>query len=86
MNSATSNGAEYFYNNRAQQLVGNAKSGITGVIAQDGDGNYIQYNASKGVVLACGESGQWCCRWQLIIARKQTIPAPLNSSASRAAW
>lgn len=72
MNSATSNGAEYFYNNRAQQLVGNAKSGITGVIAQDGDGNYIQYNASKGVVLACGDIGgneEMCKCWSPLSLR-----------------
>ena len=54
-NSATSNGAEYFFNTRGEQLVGDAESGITGVIASDADGNYIQFNASKGVVIATGD-------------------------------
>ena len=27
---------------------------VTGVIAQDADGNYIKFNASKGVILCCG--------------------------------
>ena len=53
--SATDNGAEYVFNTHAEQLVGDAKSGITGVIVTDADGKYVQYNASKGVILATGD-------------------------------
>ena len=53
--SATDNGAEYFFNMHAEQLVGDAANGITGVIATDADGKYVQYNAAKGVVLATGD-------------------------------
>ncbi len=53
--SATDNGAEYFFNTHAEQLVGDAASGITGVIATDADGNHVQFNASKGVILATGD-------------------------------
>ena len=49
-------GAEYFFNTRAQQLV---KEGdrVTGVICTDENGNYVKYNASKGVILATGDFG-----------------------------
>ncbi len=53
--SAADNGCEYFFNTHAEQLVGSAADGVTGVIAQDADGNYIQFNANKGVVLATGD-------------------------------
>lgn len=49
------NGAEWFFNTKAEQLVGNASSGISGVVAQTEDGSYVQYNASKGVVLCTGD-------------------------------
>lgn len=52
--SSLENGAEYFYNTFAEQLVGNAADGITGVIAKSADG-YTQYNAKKGVILASGD-------------------------------
>ena len=47
-------GVEVFYNTEAKQLVGDAKSGITGVIAKGEKGN-IQFNGKKGVVLATGD-------------------------------
>jgi succinate dehydrogenase/fumarate reductase flavoprotein subunit len=53
--SAAENGAEFIYNTHAEQLVGDAAGGVTGVIASDADGNYIQYNAAKGVILATGD-------------------------------
>lgn len=55
--SATENGAEFFFNTHAEQLVGNAEDGISGVIATDADGKHIQFNASKGVVIATGDIG-----------------------------
>lgn len=53
--SAADNGCEYFFNTHAEQLVGSAANGVTGVIAQDAEGNYVQFNARKGVVLATGD-------------------------------
>lgn len=53
--AATENGAEFFFKTHAEQLVGDATSGITGVIATDGDGRHVQYNAKKGVILATGD-------------------------------
>ena len=42
---------------RAEQLVGDAASGITGVVATTKDGKHVQYNAKKGVILATGDIG-----------------------------
>ncbi len=41
----------------AEQLVGDAASGITGVVATTKDGKHVQYNAKKGVILATGDIG-----------------------------
>lgn len=56
-NSAVDNGTEFVFEARAEQLVGDAASGITGVIATTKDGKHVQYNASKGVILATGDIG-----------------------------
>lgn len=48
-------GGVIVYNTRAEQLVGDAQNGVTGVIAKAEDGSYVQYNASKGVILATGD-------------------------------
>lgn len=53
--AAVKNGADFIYDAHAEQLVGDAGSGITGVIVTDGSGNHIQYDASKGVILATGD-------------------------------
>lgn len=55
VNAAMANGAEFFYNTHAEQLVGNAESGISGVIVTAEDGTHVQYNAAKGVILATGD-------------------------------
>ncbi|MDR2380764.1 MAG: FAD-dependent oxidoreductase [Bifidobacteriaceae bacterium] len=57
VDEATASGAEFFWENHAEQLVGDAASGISGVIAKAADGSYIQYNASKGVIMATGDIG-----------------------------
>ena len=51
---AEEQGVEIFYSTEAKQLVGDADSGITGVIAKGADGN-VQFNAKKGVILAAGD-------------------------------
>lgn len=56
-NSAVDNGAEFVFEARAEQLVGDAASGITGVVATTKDGKHVQYNAKKGVILATGDIG-----------------------------
>ena len=50
-------GATFNYGQTAVRLVHNEDgTEVTGVIAQDADGNYIQYNG-EAVVLACGDIG-----------------------------
>ena len=56
-NSAVDNGAEFVFEARAEQLLGDAASGITGVVATTKDGKHVQYNAKKGVILATGDIG-----------------------------
>lgn len=46
---------ELVYNMPAQQLVTNDKGEVAGAICKNEEGKYVQYNASKGVVLATGD-------------------------------
>lgn len=48
-------GAEFVYQCPAVQLVQDTSGKVTGAICQNSDGEYVQYNASKGVVLATGD-------------------------------
>jgi len=57
MANAKKKGAEFRFNTRAVQLIRKDKGRVTGVIAQDQDGNYIQFNATKAVILCTGEYG-----------------------------
>lgn len=54
-NSAVANGAEYDFNTHAEQLLTDDSGRVTGVVATDENGDYVQYNASKGVILATGD-------------------------------
>lgn len=51
---AEENGAQWFYDTTAVELVQDADGAVTGAIAIDDDGNYLQFNATKAVVLATG--------------------------------
>lgn len=55
LEAAVTNGAETFFNTHAEQLVGNAENGITGVVTTAEDGSHIQFDATKGVILATGD-------------------------------
>jgi len=50
-------GAEFIYDNHAEQLITDSSGAVTGVITKDASGAYIQYNASKGVIMATGDIG-----------------------------
>lgn len=50
-------GAKYFFNNHAEQLVQDGTDAVTGVITTDENGKFVQYNASKGVIMATGDIG-----------------------------
>jgi fumarate reductase flavoprotein subunit len=53
---AKEHGAELHFGMAAQQLVLKNER-VVGVIAKDDDGQYIKYNANKGVILATGDFG-----------------------------
>lgn len=54
-NSARANRAEYFFNTRAQQLATDINGRVTGVICTDENGDYVQFDAIQGVILATGD-------------------------------
>ena len=56
MEVAEQNGAEFRFETKAIQLI-RSDERVTGVIAQDADGNYLQFNASKAIVLSTGDYG-----------------------------
>ena len=53
---AVAAGAEFVFNSPAVQLVQDDSGKVTGCICETADG-YVQYNASKGVVLCTGDIG-----------------------------
>ncbi len=52
--TAEKEGVSIFYSTPAQQLVTDESGKVTGVIAQGKEG-YVQFNAAKGVIVACGD-------------------------------
>ena len=51
---AVKKGARFDYSTRMVKLEKNAKGRVTGLIAQNTDGDYVRYVAKKGVVVATG--------------------------------
>ena len=49
------NGATWYFEHTGQVLVQNEDGDVTGLIATDADGNYVQFNAAKGVILCSGD-------------------------------
>lgn len=56
MEIAMEKGADYQFGVKAVQLVKDG-SRVTGVIGEDAEGNYVRYNANKGVILCGGGFG-----------------------------
>jgi len=50
-------GAKFYFNTPGVQLIRKDGGRVTGVIGQNEDGDYIQFNAAKAVVLATGDYG-----------------------------
>ncbi|NPV07261.1 MAG: FAD-dependent oxidoreductase [Anaerolineae bacterium] len=50
-------GAQVYFNTRAQQLIREEGGRVTGVVAQNEDGDYIRFNAAKAVILCTGDYG-----------------------------
>lgn len=52
---AESNGAEFYFGTFAEQLIQDESGRVTGAYVHDEKGVYTQINASKGVILCCGD-------------------------------
>jgi len=57
LNMVEAKGVNLRYGTSGEYLEKNKEGRITGVIAKTGDGTYYRYNASKGIVLSCGDFG-----------------------------
>lgn len=55
MDNAVKKGVVMHFNTRAKQLLRNDAGRVTGLVAQNAGGNYVQYNATKAVILCTGE-------------------------------
>lgn len=77
-------GGDIRYNTKAEQLVKDPSGRVTGVVAIDADGKYVQFNASKGVVMATGDYGNdpqmvaQFCPWQTL-ADVNFYQPPINT-------
>ena len=52
---AETQGAEFFYETPGVQLVKDDSGRVIGVIGQTAEGTYVQFNATKGVIIATGD-------------------------------
>ncbi len=50
-------GAVWFCGHAAVRCLSDDAGAVTGVIAEDAEGNYVQFDAAKGVILATGDFG-----------------------------
>ena len=48
-------GADFYYDTPAVQLVNGEDGSVTGVVGQNADGEYLLFNAAKGVILCTGD-------------------------------
>jgi fumarate reductase flavoprotein subunit len=55
LNNALKKGVVTYFKTRAKQLLRKKNDRVTGLIAQNGDGEYLQFNASKAVILCTGD-------------------------------
>lgn len=82
---AEQKGAEVLFKTPAVQLVQSDDGSVSGVIAKTADGDYIQYNAAKGVILATGsyefnpDKLQACCRPRDLVTRHWMNPTTTDT-------
>jgi fumarate reductase flavoprotein subunit len=55
MDNALKKGVIMYFNTRAKQLLRKGKGRVTGVVAQNKNGDYTKFNTRKGVVLCTGD-------------------------------
>ena len=85
LNNGRERGVEYYFNTPAIELLRKGKGRVTGVIAQTSKGDYLQFNASRGVVLCTGDYGsdrrmvKKYCDWQALGRLKCAYEGGLNT-------
>lgn len=52
---AEERGVDFYYSTPGVQLITDESGAVTGVVGKDADGNYIKFNATRGVVLSTGD-------------------------------
>ena len=52
---AEERGVDFYYSTPGVQLVQDESGAVTSVVGKDADGNYIKFNATRGVVLSTGD-------------------------------
>lgn len=52
---AEQRGVDFYYSTPGVQLITDESGAVTGVVGKDADGNYIKFNATRGVVLSTGD-------------------------------
>lgn len=52
---AEQRGVDFYYSTPGVQLIQDELGAVTGVVGKDADGNYIKFNATRGVVLSTGD-------------------------------
>ena len=78
-------GVESYFNTPAVQLLREGTGRVTGIIAQTSQGDYIQFNASRAVVLCTGDYGsdrrmvRKYCDWQALGRLKCAYEGGLNT-------
>ena len=50
-------GVEFYFDTPGEQLIQDSTGRVTGVIARNADGQYVQFNAANGVILSTGDYG-----------------------------
>ena len=90
---ATSLGAEFHYSTKMLKLERNDEGRVTGCIAENGDGQYVRYIASKGTVVCTGgyslnyEMMEALQPWNLrIIGRNGSEPGAFGDGIKACLW
>ena len=60
-------GADWYFEHTGVVLTQNEDGDVTGLIATDADGNYVKFNAAKGVILVLGALG-YASMWLAVFA------------------
>ncbi len=91
--AAKDSGAEFNYSTPAEQLVKDASGRVTGVIAKNTEGAYVQFNAAKAVILCTGDYGNnpemiqaYCPKAAIVDTNVYTPPVNTGDGHKMGLW